>query len=134
MDGSVELVQPPHWLAEIGAVLVRLVPQAASAHMADLFSMEVAVADSSQVYGTALDMAIDLKHHLFDTLYHAVAVHTRDAVLVTADDRYYRKAKRLGHIQRLADLHEYQWQSAHSAPIGSAILQKRYPARTHAPH
>ncbi len=108
MEGSVELIQPPHWLAEVGAVLARLAPKAAPAHVADLVSMEIAVADSPEVYGTALDMAIGLNHRLFDTLYHAAAVHTRDAVLVTADERYFRKAKGLGNIRRLADLHEYR--------------------------
>jgi hypothetical protein len=30
---------------------------------------------------------MDLKQHLFDTLYHAVAVETDDALFITADDR-----------------------------------------------
>jgi hypothetical protein len=33
---------------------------------------------------------IETDHHLFDTLYHAVALEHGDAVLVTADDRYRR--------------------------------------------
>jgi predicted nucleic acid-binding protein len=47
-------------------------------------------------------MAIELRHHLFDTLYHAVALE-RGASLVTADDAYFRKAYRLGGIVRLAE-------------------------------
>jgi predicted nucleic acid-binding protein len=46
-------------------------------------------------------LASDLDHHLFDTLYHAVALEM-DATLITADTAYFRKAKRLGHIQQLA--------------------------------
>jgi predicted nucleic acid-binding protein len=40
---------------------------------------------------------------MFDTLYHAVALHTPDAVLVTADKRYYDKARSEGQIILLAD-------------------------------
>lgn len=49
-------------------------------------------------------LAIDLKHHLFDTLYHAVALTHSDAVRVTADESYYRKARAMGRIVHLADL------------------------------
>jgi predicted nucleic acid-binding protein len=41
-------------------------------------------------------------HHLFDTLYHAVALE-KDTLLMTADDRYWNKAKPEGHILRLKD-------------------------------
>ena len=35
-------------------------------------------------------MALRLGQHLFDTLYHAVALHTPGATLVTADKRYFK--------------------------------------------
>jgi len=41
-------------------------------------------------------------HHLFDTLYHAVALE-EGARLVTADAAYFAKAKDLGGIELLAD-------------------------------
>jgi predicted nucleic acid-binding protein len=47
-------------------------------------------------------MAMRLSHHLFDTLYHAVALE-EGAMLVTADDAYLMKAKSLGGIVSLAD-------------------------------
>jgi predicted nucleic acid-binding protein len=47
-------------------------------------------------------LSIELNHHLFDTLYHAVALHT-DSVLVTADAQYLNKAAKLGNIVSLAD-------------------------------
>lgn len=43
------------------------------------------------------------QHHLFDTLYHAVALHTPNAVLITADARYHAKARLEGQISLLAD-------------------------------
>jgi predicted nucleic acid-binding protein len=47
--------------------------------------------------------AIETNHHLFDTLYHAVALENEDALLVTADDRYHMKAERYGMIAALRD-------------------------------
>jgi predicted nucleic acid-binding protein len=49
-----------------------------------------------------VDIAVGLNHHLFDTLYHAVALE-EGATLVTADEAYFAKAKQLGGIERLAD-------------------------------
>jgi predicted nucleic acid-binding protein len=52
------------------------------------------------LYKRAAHLSVQLKHHLFDTLYHAVALEN-DATLVTADDAYFAKAYRLGNIKLL---------------------------------
>jgi predicted nucleic acid-binding protein len=44
------------------------------------------------VYLSACELARSLGQHVFDTLYHAVALETPSAMLVTADERYYHKA------------------------------------------
>lgn len=41
---------------------------------------------------------------LFDTLYHAVALHAPETTLITADPRYFDKAEAVGQIARLRDL------------------------------
>jgi hypothetical protein len=41
---------------------------------------------------------------VFDTLYHAVALSHSNAVLVTADERYYRRALRPGQIVSLSEV------------------------------
>jgi hypothetical protein len=46
---------------------------------------------------------MQLKHHLFDTLYHAVALQTSGATFITADAAYYRKAQGLGRVLLLKD-------------------------------
>jgi predicted nucleic acid-binding protein len=46
---------------------------------------------------------VDLNHHLFDTLYHAVALQSSDTFFITADTQYLRKADKLGHIIELKD-------------------------------
>ncbi len=50
-----------------------------------------------------IELARRLDHHLFDTIYHAVASSIPGAVLVTADRPYFAKARHLGHIAWLAD-------------------------------
>jgi predicted nucleic acid-binding protein len=97
LRGEASVLQPPHWLAEVAAVLTRLQPDLAEESIGLLDLMEFPVALDLAVLQRASQMARALNHHLFDTLYHAVALEY-DATLVTADDRYARKAKKLGKL------------------------------------
>lgn len=102
-EGHISLVQPPHWLAEVAAACVRLNPAIAAPATALLYAMDIPVRTNLEVYRHACELAAELDHHLFDTLYHAVALSLRDTTLVTADRRYYQKAKGKGAITLLAD-------------------------------
>jgi len=102
-DARLSVVQPPHWLAEVAAVIARLEPTVAREAISLLYALEFPVADGVEVYRQACALATTLKQHLFDTLYQAVALTEPDAVLVTADERYYRKAVRAGRIVCLRD-------------------------------
>lgn len=99
--GSVEPIQPPHWLAEVAAVLARLQPEIAESTLDLLDAMELPIAADAAIYRRAIRLAAELGHHLFDTLYHAVALE-RDALLITADAQYQRKALHFGAIAGLA--------------------------------
>ena len=101
--GKVEIVQPVHWLLEVGAVLARLSPATAADDLELLYALELPVRDEPGVLRGACQLSIELGQHLFDTLYHAVALETEDAVLVTADQRYLRAARRRGRVCALAD-------------------------------
>ncbi|MDH4193608.1 MAG: hypothetical protein OEY80_13025 [Nitrospirota bacterium] len=57
-----------------------------------------------EVYEQACRLAVDLNHHLLDTLYHAVALQSSETVFVTADTQHFRKAVRCGHIIELKDV------------------------------
>jgi predicted nucleic acid-binding protein len=97
------LHQPPHWLAEVAAVVTRLNPDTAQQKVAALYAMDFPVLDTPEMYVFACKLAWELEHHVFDTLYHAVALELRETVLVTADERYYKKAKRHGCIALLSE-------------------------------
>ncbi len=101
--GSLDLVQPPHFIAEIAAVLARTKPAEAQDDLLDLLNIERRTLDTPEIHATALELAIRHQHHLFDTLYHAVALHTPGATLITADRRYYDKVKTEDRIVMLGD-------------------------------
>ena len=97
------VVQPPHWLAEAAAVIARLDPDRALQAVSLLYALEFPVMTDVEVYQKACDLSASLAQHVFDTLYHAVALHESGALLVTADERYYRVAHRIGQIVKLKD-------------------------------
>ena len=101
VSGGLEILQPVHWLAEVAAVAARLVPETAVDDVEMLAAFEFPTTDSPTVMRRATSLAIDSTHHLFDTLYHAVALEHEDALLITADERYYEKAKGYGTIRTL---------------------------------
>jgi predicted nucleic acid-binding protein len=68
-----------------------------------LAGLELPTTDDQAVLRRSTHLSIEINHHLFDTLYHAVTLEHEDALLVTADERYYRKAERYGTIAALSD-------------------------------
>jgi predicted nucleic acid-binding protein len=101
-EGRITLLQPPHWLVEVAAVVTRLHPEVVEPALDLLDAMEFPITRDLSALKKASQIARDLNHHLFDTLYHAVALENGCA-LVTADDNYFRKARFLGGIRRLAN-------------------------------
>ena len=101
--GQLQWAQPPHFVAEVAAVLARLKPLAALDDVADLQAVPCKIVQSAAVLARAVQLAVSLEHHVFDTLYHAVALATPGATLVTADRKYFAKAQHLGRIAWLAD-------------------------------
>jgi predicted nucleic acid-binding protein len=103
IQGDLEILQPAHWLIEVAAVATRLTPQTAIQDVEILAAMQLPTSDEPNIMRRATVLAIDTDAHLFDTLYHAVALEHDDGLLVTADNRYCRKATRYGKIVSLHD-------------------------------
>jgi predicted nucleic acid-binding protein len=101
--GTLEALEPPHWLAEVGAVLARESPASAVDDVTMLSALELPVSDDPLVLRRGTELSVELKQHLFDTYYHAVALETPDAILITADARYLRAARGKGRIVDLMD-------------------------------
>ena len=82
-------LQPPHWVSEVAAVLVRLAPKTVGSSVEALMALAfVKTANDVGHYQRAISLAMKLDHHLFDTLYHAIALE-ENATLITADRKYY---------------------------------------------
>jgi predicted nucleic acid-binding protein len=96
--GAIELLEPPHWLAEAAAVISRQSPVTARRDIGILCALGVPTVDLPEVYAVACDIGVATGQHVFDTLYHAVALLSGDCALVTADERYYRRAHELGAV------------------------------------
>lgn len=101
--GKIALREPPHWLAEVAAVLSRLASATARQNIEDLYAMRIPVMETAEIYVTASKLAVSLDQRLFDTLYHAVALASPGCTLVTADERYYDKAHKEGSIALLSN-------------------------------
>ena len=102
-SGEIDFYQPPHFLAEVAAVLARISPNTAQQCAQDIAAMSITWAAPTVAYARAISLATQLNHHLFDTLYHALALETPSSVFVTADRRYFDKAQQLGQIAWLPD-------------------------------
>ena len=98
---TIEAVAPAHFQAEVLAVVARTRPQRVPITFGILRSAQIEIVASETVLRRAADLTISLQHHLFDTLYHAVALET-GATLVTSDQVYFGKAAGLGNIQLLS--------------------------------
>lgn len=102
-NGEQPILQPTHWIVEVGAVLARESPGTAVDDVRMLAALELPTTDGLQVIQRGVELATELKQHLFDTYYHGVALETPDCVLVTADERYLRVAREKGCIVSLTD-------------------------------
>lgn len=90
-------------MAEVAAVLARVDPTEALNNLHDLLHLDYLVKESPEIYAIATELGIRRNHHLFDTLYHAVALTTPGSPFITADQRYYGKAQDEGQIFLLSE-------------------------------
>ncbi len=100
-DDRVEFYQPPIWRAEVLAVLSRIVPDKVEQHTWKMLAFDYGEASGSALYLKAVQLSIQLDHHLFDTIYHASALIHPSATLITSDEKYLNKAESLGRVLSL---------------------------------
>ena len=103
VGSAARMIQPPHFIAEVAAVLARLKPAGVQDDLFDLLHLEHQTLATPETYATAVALGIRHQHHVFDTLYHAVALRTPSATLVTSDARYFATARTEGSIALLSE-------------------------------
>ena len=94
------MVQPVHWRVEVLSVIVRKEPGKVEEAIKLLDLLAFSVMDNWELHIRAAQLSQRYNHHLFDTLYHAVALES-GARLVTADRKYARKAMGEGAMELL---------------------------------
>ncbi len=103
LNEDCRFLQPPHWIAEVVSVVARKRPTDAALALTNLLEMTChETIQTAHAYARAVDLSLQLGHHLFDTFYHAVALE-EDIPFITADRQYFKKAKKLGHIVMLGE-------------------------------
>ncbi len=103
VDEGVPLLQPEHWRIEVLSVVARLAPERFASTLQLLEKLNACRIESTEVLKRAVSLSRQLKHHLSDTLYHAIAIE-HGATLITADEAHFAKAFRLGNIKLLVNL------------------------------
>ncbi len=101
-ENKITIIQPVHWLAEVAEVTARVAPNISKRVITDLYLLNIRTCNEREVYLRANTIANKLEHHLFDTLYHAVALYSKKGIFLTADTKYFKKAQSLGNIQHLS--------------------------------
>jgi predicted nucleic acid-binding protein len=104
-SGSLSAFQPVHWLAEVAAVLARESPATAINDVTMLYALDLPTTSDPLILRRAVELSIELRQHVFDTLYHAVALEISGAMLITTDRRYLRATRSKGCIM---DLHDWK--------------------------
>ena len=102
-SGELSSIQPAHWILEVGAVLARVSPDTAADDVTLLAALDLPTTDDPLIVRRGTELASELRQHLFDTFYHAVALENADTMLVTADERYLRAAHGKGRIMHVTD-------------------------------
>lgn len=77
-------------------VLTRLAPKQSISILPTFLAMELPLTMEWEAYEQACRLAVSLNHHFFDNLCHGVALQSSNAVLITAETQYFRKATSLG--------------------------------------
>ena len=101
--GDLPILQPVHWVMEVGGVLARASPATAADDVTMLYALEFPIADDPLLLRRGAELAVELKQHLFDTAYHAIALETPGTIFITSDERYFRAALPKGRIAYLPD-------------------------------
>lgn len=66
-SGEQSCIQPLHWILEVGAVLARVSSETAADDVTLLAALELPTTDDPLVVRRGVELAVELKQHLFET-------------------------------------------------------------------
>jgi hypothetical protein len=104
-EQGIRVLQPAHWLADLGQALLDISPRTASRDLTLLAALEWPESREPGALVLACELAIRLRRPLRETLYHAVALEAEDGVLITADASYRRAARGIARVLSIEEWH-----------------------------
>ena len=103
LEGGCQVLLPPHWLSEVGSLLLQHYPQRAADLLELLSSFDFPEADNSAaLHCAAVQLAEQQGVSYYGALYQAVA-HLHGGIQITANSGYWRKTKASGAVLQLKD-------------------------------
>lgn len=104
VGNNIEIVLPELWVFEVGNVLGRMVPDSALEKMETLLEFRFKTKElDKETCKSIFKLMKDLSVSFYDASYHALA-QRMGGVFITADDKYYQKARAKGNIEFLGNL------------------------------
>lgn len=102
LAGNHSIVLPSLWLFEVGNILGLKQANLAVPLMRILIGYRFTEEPPEAFYEQALELMKTFKVTFYDAAYHAVAIR-RLGTMITADDAYFKKTYRAGHVAVLSD-------------------------------
>jgi predicted nucleic acid-binding protein len=114
LAGQCQIILPSLWFFEVGNILGVKQPKLAASLMRILTAYGFDEASPAGIHEETFRLMKAYKVTFYDAVYHAVAIK-HAGVMITADDIYYRKTLRRGHVTLLT-----RWQATGPAGTPSA--------------
>ena len=104
VGNNIEIVLPELWVFEVGNFLGKMVPDSALEKMETLLDFRFKTKElDKETCKSIFELMKDLSVSFYDASYHALA-QRMGGVFITADDKYYQKARAKGNIEFLGNL------------------------------
>ena len=103
VDNNIEIVLPELWVFEVGNFLGKVIPNSALERMETLLDFRFKTKElDKETCKSIFELMKDLSVSFYDASYHALA-QRMGGVFITADDKYYQKARAKGNIEFLGN-------------------------------
>ena len=100
LSGNCVIMLPSLWFYEVGNILGTKQRDLAPQLMEILTGYRFDEQRPETIYETTLGLMKKYGVTFYDAAYHAVAIH-HSGLMITADDAYYRKTSKAGHVAAL---------------------------------
>ncbi|HAG52115.1 MAG: hypothetical protein A2X87_07095 [Deltaproteobacteria bacterium GWC2_42_51] len=103
LEGKCDIILPSLWLFEVGSIISRREPSLAKDIMKKFLGYEFTeIKITEPLLSLIMELVNDKRVTFYDAAYHAAAIY-KHGIFITADNKYYKKAKDRGCIQLLSN-------------------------------